>query len=378
VATDGRSPEDVARATESLVIGRFAGCQGASYALSFGPTISNIEFRAAADPETWRDTTGPVTLVCDATVSELHSNHVKTALEASGIQASTCVIAPGESNKSLDTWASVLSHLHRTSSDREQTVIALGGGVVCDLAGFAASAYLRGVNLTLVPTTLLAQVDAAIGGKTGVDFEGQKNMVGSFYPADRIIVDRDLLRTLPNDEQRQGMAEIIKVALVRDSEFVIDLQRDDQLDTGILIRRAIRNKLELVASDPFEKTGARALLNFGHTIGHAVEALSGFTLRHGDAVAIGMMAEVRIALALSITHQSTLDAVQTLLEKYDLPMELPPVSVDDLMEAMHHDKKVAGGTIRMIMLTGIGTAELRSVDDLTMRTQLARLPGVRA
>jgi shikimate kinase/3-dehydroquinate synthase len=305
-------------------------------------------------------------LVWDQTVAGIFSG-LAAKIASADVNCLNVVIEPGEAAKNLETVSHMYSVFQQARLDRDAVVVAVGGGVIADAAGFAAATYLRGLRLVTVPTTLLAQVDAAVGGKTGVDLDGGKNLVGSFYPAELVAVDTKSLRTLPSSRLREGLAEMIKIAAVRDAGLFHELQElssaEEIVEREDLIRRAVRNKVEVVNADPYERTGERALLNFGHTIGHAIEHVSGYSVPHGECVAIGMVAEAYIAAQMGLTDAATLDQLRGCLLKHGLPVEVPGYAPEALLDAMRHDKKRAGGSIRMVMLKTIGEAELRPVSE---------------
>ena len=350
------------------------GADGSSYELRCpGLRSSQILFGSLSNSDLWADAADSRALISDATVLRLHGDSLTSALARGGHKLVTVTIPEGEPGKSLETLERVYEQLHAAELDRNSSIVALGGGSVCDLTGFAAATYLRGVKLISLPTTLLAQVDAAIGGKTGIDFGPAKNSIGSFYPAESVVVDTSALSSLSPAQLRQGAAEMLKIAAVRDERLFQALESGSawsEIAHPDLIRRAIRNKVEIVAADPFEKTGERALLNFGHTIGHAVESVSAYSLAHGDCVAMGMVSEARIAQRLGFINAELVDRLQTALVQAGLPVQIPAYEVGGLLNALRNDKKRSGGTIRMIMLKGLGDAELLPVDEAVVAAAL--------
>jgi shikimate kinase / 3-dehydroquinate synthase len=385
VPTDGGSPEDAARKVVATYHRYREGQSGAAYELPFpGLTTTEIIFsplRTAGDIA-WLVLDGAAApgLVCDKTIFELAGDRISNLLGAAGSEPAIIVIPPGEETKSLEMTETLLGRFQAASLERSSTVVALGGGVVGDLAGFAAATYMRGLRLVNVPTTLLAQVDASIGGKTGVDFGGVKNLVGSFYPAHRVVVDQGLLHSLPVSRLREGLAEMIKIAIVRDPGLLEQLESltspEQVVDRPDLVRRAIRNKVEVVKADPFEQTGRRALLNFGHTIGHAVESAGGYSRPHGECVAIGMMAEARIALSLGAVQPEVVSRLEEMLRRLGLPAELPDHGTRDLLDTIRQDKKRAGGKIRMVILKAVGEADLEPVSEDDILASLGKRVGV--
>jgi 3-dehydroquinate synthase len=304
---------------------------------------------------------------------------IKNSLHLQGMSVHILEIPAGESSKSVDCLLKIWDILHETNFSRNDTLIAIGGGAVSDVAGFAASTYKRGINLVTIPTTLLAQVDAAIGGKTAVNFNNTKNMAGTFYFAKAIIVDISTLATLPADQFISGWAEVIKYALLEktiaeESEYSLgpkplltvleemaeDLRWDNILLPGI-IAACIKMKLAVVAKDPLE-SGLRRSLNLGHTLGHALEAASNFQLSHGQAVAIGMAFAFRLAVSRSQISKSDEQKALLLMEKSGLPIQIPTeIKPQTLPEAILHDKKRDGEGIKMVLpMSCLGQVDYRS------------------
>jgi 3-dehydroquinate synthase len=241
--------------------------------------------------------------------------------------------------------------------DRGGAVVALGGGVTGDIAGFAASTYMRGVRFVPLPTSLLAMTDASVGGKTGVDLPQGKNLVGAFKQPERVLIDVDVLHTLPEAEFRSGMAEVIKHGVIGEPvlfEALAGGPPDGVLTLDpALLARSIRVKIEIVEQDPFEG-GRRAVLNLGHTAGHALERLSGFTLRHGEAVSIGLVVVARIAERMGRAETGLVERIAAVLRTWGLPVTCPPYAVSSILEAMTHDKKKRRGRLRWILPRAIG------------------------
>lgn len=266
----------------------------------------------------------------------------------------------GERAKTLPNALKIVKSLLRRHHERQQPLVAVGGGSICDLAGFAAAIYKRGVPLHLVPTTLLAQVDAAIGGKNGVDLPEGKNLVGTIRQPDTVLVDPVLLGSLPEREFSSGLAEVVKCGMIRDAALIELLERKiaDILarEAGVLSEMLIRSitvKVDLVRADE-QETGERALLNYGHTIGHAVEAARAWKLRHGEAVALGMEAAAFIAWKLGLGSKETMMRQTALLKVCGLPTRLSGLRVPAVIEAMQHDKKRAGGKPRFVLPEDVG------------------------
>lgn len=278
------------------------------------------------------------------------------------------ILPDGEEHKTLGVWSGIFDRLLAAHCDRRTTIVALGGGVVGDMAGFAAACYQRGVPLVQVPTTLLAQVDSSVGGKTGVNHPLGKNMIGAFYQPRAVIIDTDTLSTLPDRELRAGVAEVIKCGLIRDAEFFVWLEQNmsrllnrEAAALVHAIARSCRNKAQVVALDERE-SGPRALLNLGHTFGHAIETGVGYgKWLHGEAVATGMVVAADLAHRMGWLKQSDLDRIRAIIRAAGLPIRLPPeLDARRLRELMAVDKKVQGGELRLVLLRGIGEAVVTS------------------
>lgn len=309
-------------------------------------------------------------VVADASVASLYGDAAVRSIEAAGLPAALTTFPAGEAAKSRSTWAGLTDELQAVGLGRDGLVVALGGGVTGDLAGFVASTYLRGVPLVGVPTSLLAMLDSGLGGKTGVDIPAGKNLVGTFHHPRLVVVDPDLLSTLPPRHVRAGLAEGVKTAAIRDPdlfEFIEDraaeLEGGDPACVERLVEACVRHKADVVAIDP-EEAGLRHILNFGHTVGHAVEALSGYTILHGEAVAVGMRLESRLGEVVGVTEPGTADRLAALLDALGLPADLevapdgPPAwgrwGVEGVLEAAGADKKARGGRVRWVLLERIG------------------------
>jgi 3-dehydroquinate synthase len=300
-----------------------------------------------------------IVLITDTAVNRLYGQKVLAILKATGKKVSLFTPPTGERAKSLSTVERGYKFLLANNVDRKGLICALGGGVVGDTAGFIAASYLRGIDYIQLPTTLLAQVDSAIGGKVGVNFEGKKNMVGAFYQPRAVIADVALLKSLPAAEIRNGLAEVIKYAVAMDEGLFRMLQRkaDNNFSAAELsdiVMRCCRLKAGIVEIDEMEKTGQRAILNFGHTVGHALEAVSGFKGSHGEAVAVGMVAAAMISQRLGSLDASDVQSIQSLLEKFELPTSCPGISPQALSETIRFDKKTTLGQTRWVLLEGIG------------------------
>jgi 3-dehydroquinate synthase len=290
-----------------------------------------------------------------------------------------CLVLPaGEETKSPETWARCVSWLSQSGADRSSTVIALGGGVIGDLAGFAAATFMRGVRFVNIATSLIAQVDASIGGKTGVDLPEGKNLAGAFYQPGAVWCDPRHLSSLPDRQFCNGMAEVLKYGFIMDTELLgwLSEERPSKGDADKLeemIFRCCTDKAAIVNEDPLEQTGRRSILNFGHTVGHALEQALGYrNLLHGEAVMIGMVAEAAIGEKIGVTTAGVRARVEEYALRYSLPTVLPgPDLVETIMAAMRRDKKAQGGRIAMALLKGIGESELAvSVDESAVREVL--------
>ena len=298
-------------------------------------------------------------LVSNATVAEHYLEDARRGLGAASVDV--VLIGDGERFKTLDTYATILDELIGKRHSRSTTVVALGGGVVGDVAGFAAATYQRGVGLVQVPTTLLAQVDSSVGGKTAVNHAAGKNLIGAFYQPRAVVADVAVLRTLPDREYRAGLAEVVKYGVIADSGFFAWLEQSmDALlrrePEALLhaVRRSCEIKAEVVADDEREQ-GRRAILNFGHTFGHAIEAETGYAdYLHGEAVAIGMRMAADLSATLGRASSQEAGRLRRLLERAGLPVEADGVAAPAMLETMGMDKKAVDGRIRLVLCDGIG------------------------
>ncbi len=306
-------------------------------------------------------------VVADGTVADLYGRAATDSLTSAGFRAELLTFPAGERNKNLATFSSLMDELLSLEPpiDRSALIVALGGGVTGDIAGFVAATALRGLPWLQCPTTLLADVDASVGGKTAVDHPAGKNLIGAFYQPGGVLIDVEALRTLPVEELRGGLAECVKHGVIRDASLL------DAIDSNVepifacdpevmtdLVARNVAIKAAVVAEDERE-AGARAHLNFGHTVGHGIEAASGFgTLSHGQAVSLGMVAESRVAVERGIFDRTDAARVERLLERLGLPVQLTGLDADEVWRIMQHDKKALGGRVRMVLPTGPGTVDL--------------------
>ena len=305
---------------------------------------------------------GKAFIITDITVKELYADALSKRLTDAGFNVSVLEVPPGEEQKTLETAGGLYEKLTNTYAERTTPIIALGGGVIGDLAGFVAATYMRGVPLVQVPTTLLAQADSSIGGKTAVDHGRLKNMIGAFYQPRMVIADVDTLKTLPEVEFANGMAEAVKMAAILSKDLFDYIEKNIDkarvLDTVVLEEIVSRNaqiKARVVARDERE-SDLRAILNFGNTVGHAIEAVSGFGLKHGQAVAIGMVAEAKISNRVGRMKEDDVIRLGEVIKNTGLPVDIPSLDINEIMTAMGHDKKVTDNKIRFVLLNAIGDA----------------------
>ena len=306
-------------------------------------------------------------IVSNTTVAPLYLQRLRDALGARGVETISIVLEDGERYKDWATLNRIYDALIAGRCDRRTTLIALGGGVVGDLAGFAAATFMRGIPFIQVPTTLLAQVDSSIGGKTGINHPLGKNLIGAFYQPRLVVADMAVLKTLPPRELSAGLAEVIKHGLVRDAEFVSWLEKNvekllacDPPALAHAVRRCCEIKAAVVAEDERE-SGVRALLNFGHTFGHAIESGLGYgEWLHGEAVAAGMAMAADLSRRMGLIAQADTDRILALLERAKLPTAQPGIAPERLLELMAGDKKTEGGRLRFVLLDRIGAGSIRS------------------
>ena len=308
-----------------------------------------------------RGLNGPVAVVCDENVAGLYGERVLVTLSEAGIGAKLVSIPAGEEHKTMQTVQALWDAFLEAGLERGSTVLALGGVVTGDLAGFAAATFLRGIHWVAAPTSLLAMVDASIGGKTGADLPRGKNLVGAFHPPRLVLADPDTLSTLPEAELRSGLAEVVKAGIIADPALFAVCRGDwDTVHTSLedIVRRAAAVKVRTIQEDPYEK-GGRAALNLGHTFGHALEAASGFRLRHGEAVAIGMVAAARLSERLGMAEGGLVEEIAGTLRGLGLPVQ-PPESLS--WEAVHPwmgvDKKRHAGSLRFVLPERIGQVQV--------------------
>jgi len=304
-----------------------------------------------------------ICIVSDSNVDALYGTEVQNILEQADFgQVCRFAFPAGEEHKTLDVISDLYEHLIRHGFDRSDVLIALGGGVTGDMTGYAAATYLRGIRFIQVPTSLLSMVDSSIGGKTGVDFRGYKNMVGAFYMPALVYVNLSVLKSLDDRQKASGMGEIIKHSLIRDRQYfdmlsaekeaVLALQTDAVTD---MIFCSQEIKKQVVENDPKEK-GERAHLNFGHTIGHAIEKALNFSLLHGECVGLGMVAAARISFLRGNITKDELSCIEELIASYGLPVRFNNLNNEEIIENCFHDKKKEGNSIRFVLLHSIGSS----------------------
>ena len=315
-------------------------------------------------------------LISDSNIASLFDERIKQSLLSAGFQPTPVTIPAGEQSKTLAQADAICDQMIAAGLDRQSFVIGLGGGVIGDISGFVAAIFLRGIPHVQIPTTLLAMVDSSIGGKTGVNTRDGKNLLGAIHHPVLVIDDVDVLKTLPHREFNQGFAEIIKHAIIADAEMFTTLKDVDPENLVPLIRRNIEIKSKIVAKDERDRTGERALLNFGHTIGHAIERARNYRkFLHGEAISLGLIAACDVSMKKAGLARDQRDAVANLLRQFDLPTQLPKdFPRERIFEALRFDKKFEHGEIRFVVTSTIGSAHLSN--DVTpddIREAVARL-----
>jgi len=314
-------------------------------------------------------------IITDANVDELYAEPVASALAEHGCEVDLLIVDSGEQSKSIDVAIELWERMLDEGTDRKSTVVAVGGSVVGDLAGFVAATFARGLAFVQVPTSLLAQVDSSVGGKVGINLPGAKNMIGAFWQPRGVLLDVNVLQSLPEREFSAGMAEVVKYGVIQDAEFFAYLERHidaiNSRDPAVLthiVQRCCRLKADVVEKDEREETGLRAILNYGHTFCHAFEAATGYEeLLHGEGVAIGMLCASRLAERLSRVDAAFTARQRELLESFGLPTAVPEISHEELIELMYHDKKVERGQLRFVLPARLGLVEVVrdvSTDDI--------------
>lgn len=331
-----------------------------SYPISIGAGLFNDPALLSLSPKQ------KVVVITNHTVAPLYADKITALLDHKGCISSVLELPDGEKYKTLETFNTVLSFLLEHNHSRDVVIIALGGGVIGDLVGFAASCYQRGVDFIQIPTTLLSQVDSSVGGKTAVNHPLGKNMIGAFYQPKAVIIDTNCLATLPEREFAAGMAEVIKYGIIYDEAFFVWLEQHmdelyalDEQALTYAIARCCQIKAEVVAQDEKE-SGIRALLNLGHTFGHAIEAELGYgNWLHGEAVSAGTMMAAKTAQLQGLITEQQVERILSIFKRAKLPVHTPEsMSFDDFMKHMMRDKKVLAGELRLVLPTSIGTSDV--------------------
>jgi 3-dehydroquinate synthase len=340
-----------------------AGCR--SYRILIAPNLLDRTEPHPSLATALADATRTV-IVTNTTVGPLYGAQLSRQLAALGKPPATIEIGDGEKFKNADTLGAIYDRLLELRCDRRTPLIALGGGVVGDITGFAAATYQRGVPFIQIPTTLLSQVDSSVGGKTGINHPRGKNMIGAFWQPKLVLADTDTLTTLPDRELSAGMAEVIKYGLIRDLPFLEWLEANmdklmarDAASLAYAIEHSCRNKAEVVAGDELETAtdGGRALLNLGHTFGHAIETGAGYgEWLHGEGVGAGMCMAADLSRRLGWISESDVERTRNLLQRAKLPVTGPRLGTERYLDLMSHDKKVLGGRLRLVLLKRIGEA----------------------
>jgi 3-dehydroquinate synthase len=325
-----------------------------SYAVKVGPGL--VDTLGAEAKELGLG--GGCAVISDSNVAPLYGARAMAGLRNAGFRPVEITVPAGEKSKSLGQAEWICERMIEAGLDRKGWVVALGGGVIGDLAGFVAAIYYRGVPYVQAPTTIVAQVDSAVGGKTGVNARNGKNLIGAFHQPRLVLEDIDTLATLPEREFNEGFAEVIKHGAIRDRALLDAVAALDRAHLAPIIRRNVEIKARIVAADEHETTGERALLNFGHTIGHGIEAAAGYgRLLHGEAISLGLVAACRISMARAGLDPSDARRVTALLEQYRLPVRLPEgIATEAILAALKADKKFEEGAIRFVLCPRLGEA----------------------
>jgi len=302
-----------------------------------------------------------ISVVTNPEVARLFFNTVERGLRDAGFSVFPIEIPDGESSKSLEWTSIIYDKLVSLKMDRKSVLVALGGGVVGDITGFVAATFLRGIPYIQVPTTLLAQVDSSVGGKTGVNHSKGKNLIGAFYQPSLVFIDVNTLKTLPKSEFISGLAEVIKYGIIWDSDLFEDLENNMERILGLdqkyilkIVKRCCSIKAKIVEEDEKE-SGLRSILNFGHTIGHAIEALTGYkSYKHGEAVAIGMVTAAHLSVEMSACNKDVFRRVKALIQRAGLPTDLPEFSIDEYVSVIKLDKKMGSNKVKFVLVEDIG------------------------
>jgi 3-dehydroquinate synthase len=367
VDTNGKTVEQLAQEIVAMIQSSWltVDAPGGAYEILIQPGIL-ARMKLHADDFALE---GRVIVATNSTLAPLYGEALTRALP----NASLVTIADGEQYKTLDIVSKLYTDFLAADADRDTTIVALGGGVLGDTVGFAAATYLRGLRLIQVPTTLLAMVDSSVGGKVGVDLPQGKNLVGAFKQPDGVLIDPDVLKTLPPREWRCGMAEVIKHGLIADTALLNPALHHIERAAEI-IRRAVQVKIDIVQRDPYE-ANERAFLNLGHTFAHAIERVSNYAWLHGEAVGVGLLAAVRLSHRVGLCDHEIADRVEGLLASIGLPWRLTNLDSAALYDAMATDKKRKGGKLRFVLLEGMNKPTLR--DDVSRADVIAVLDGLK-
>ncbi|MEJ2899937.1 3-dehydroquinate synthase [Acinetobacter sp. NS-4] len=317
-----------------------------------------------------------VMLVTNTTVAPLYLEHYLSAIEGLGKTVATCILPDGEKYKNIEHLNLIFDALLEAGFNRDATVLALGGGVIGDMAGFASACFQRGVYFIQVPTTLLSQVDSSVGGKTGINHPLGKNMIGAFQQPQVVLADMSQLSTLPDRELSAGLAEVIKYALLGDRDFLVWLEQNmDGLvarDPGLLaeaVYKSCAHKARIVANDEKEQ-GERALLNLGHTFGHAIESYLGYGVwLHGEAVATGMVMAADLSQRMGWISREDLERTKKIIQRAHLPVKCPAIPLEEFLAYMSHDKKVLNGQLRLVLMKALGQAVITKEFDVELMKQ---------
>jgi 3-dehydroquinate synthase len=364
--------------TESLLI-HVPSHGDLTYPVEFGVGLAD---RAGERLRAWGLQTGPLALVSEQHLLDLHGDPILESLQAAGFEPVPCPVPGGEPNKTLQTLGELFPRFAAAGLDRGSPIVALGGGVIGDLAGFAAATWLRGVPFVQVPTSLLAMVDSSVGGKTAVDLPQGKNLVGAFKQPEGVLIDPSLLTTLPPPELRAGLGEVVKHGLIGAPDLFAELEANptsflDLSEPEAWVTRlhaAVAVKAEVVTEDPLER-GRRAVLNLGHTFGHAFELCSGYSLRHGEAVAIGLVAAAELSVLIELANPSLPERVRACLSGLGLPVTFAGAEPREVRQAMAQDKKRRAGKLRFVVLGGVGEVQVVEDPGAPVLEALARVQG---
>lgn len=299
---------------------------------------------------------GKACIISDSNVAPIYMERVKNSLKKSGFSVCEYVFPAGEASKNAQTFVDILNFLAENHLSRKDTLFALGGGVTGDLTGFSAATYMRGIKFVQIPTSLLAAVDSSVGGKTGIDLEAGKNLAGAFYQPRLVVFDPDVLRTLPEEYFSDGMAEVIKYAMIRGRDIEKLILEDTNKNLEEIITRCVEIKRDIVSEDEFE-SGVRQILNFGHTAGHAIEAEADYKLSHGRCVAIGMYIVTKAWEKRGLCKKGTCETLLKMLDKFSLEKS-SPYSPQTLTERAKSDKKASGDSVNLIAPVSLGECEI--------------------